>query len=380
MIKQLAATAAAIFSFATAHAAPPSPPVAAVHPVITDYYGSKVIDNYRWMEAPDSPALAAYMQGQNATTRAILDSIPGRAPLLAQITAASNRASFVEGMIIANGKYFYLSNTPGENTAKLYLRDPATGHTILLADPDKFGAKGAAEAINFFQPSQDGRYVAYGVSAGGSEAATLRVIDTATLKDQGVAIARVDGDNDEFLPVWWLPDDSFAYYQLQKLAPGEDPADFYLKSRVWLHRLGQNPDGAGDSAVFGYNVDKTVAVAPDQDALVMTFPGCAYGFGVLTENESNNVIDAIYTTPIAALQAGKPVWTPLAAKSGQHHRLRRRRQPAVPAHLQGRAALQDPRNRPRRAQSRPGKNRGRAKRQGHQQPRRRQGRALRQQL
>ncbi|OYV41063.1 MAG: hypothetical protein B7Z81_01400 [Acidocella sp. 20-61-6] len=317
MLKKYLAVVPVLFACHAAAAAqlPPKPAAAPIHPVTTVYWGTPVTDDYRWMEAPGSQPLAAYEKRENNYTRNILDSMPGRAALLRDITADSNLTSSTDGLILAGGKYFYLQARPGENTAKLYMRDPATGVTRLLADPDKFGKPGSAEAINFFNPSFDGKYVAYGVSAGGSEAATLRVLDTATGKDEGVAITRVEGDNSEFLPVWWLPDDSFAYYRLQKLGPKDAPTEFFLKSRVWLHRLGQNPDGEGDTPLFGYQVDKSVAVAPDQDALVMAFPGCAYAFGVLTENESNNVIDAIYETPIAALEAGKPVWRQVADKA-----------------------------------------------------------------
>lgn len=307
--------AAFCLAASAAFAAPSAPPVAAIHPVVTNYYGTSVTDNYRWMEAPNNPALTAYMKGQNNYARAMLDSLPGRAALLKDITTDNNLGSGVDSFITAGGRYFYVQTLPGQNSGKLYMRDPISGKATLLIDPDKFGAPGSAQAINFFQPSQDGKYVAYGVSAGGSESATLRVMETATGKDQGVAIDRVDGDNDEFLPVWWLPDDSFAYYRLQKLAAGEAASDFYLKSRVWLHHLGQNSSGDGDAPVFGYNVDPTVKVAPDQDALVMTVPGCDEAFGLLVENESNNVIDAIYTSPIAALAAGKPVWTQIVTKS-----------------------------------------------------------------
>ncbi len=131
--------------------------------------------------------------------------------MLRDLAADGNLASSVGVPIIAGGRYFFLESEPGQNTAKLYMRDAATGTMKMLINPDSFGPKGQAEAINFFQPSQDGKYVAYGVSGGGSENATLRVLDTVTGKDEGVAITRVDGDNDEFLPVWWLPDDSFAY-------------------------------------------------------------------------------------------------------------------------------------------------------------------------
>jgi prolyl oligopeptidase len=290
-------------------------PVAAVKPVVTNYYGTPVTDDYRWMEATPNPALAAYEKGQNAHTRAALDSIPGRAKLLADIAADSNLTSYIDALISMAGRDFYTQVAPGQNTAKLYMRDEKTGAVKRLIDPDTFGKPGQAEAINFFQPSQDGRYVAYGVSEGGSEADTLRVIDTATLKDQGVAIDRVEGDNDEFLPAWWLPDGTLAYYREQKLSAADDATGHFERSRVFLHHLGQNPNGDGDRAVFGDTVDPAVHIGKDQDSLIETIPGCAYAFGVNTENESSNVIDAIYITPVAALEAGKPVWTQIVQKS-----------------------------------------------------------------
>jgi len=293
-----------------------APPAATVQPVITDYYGTRVVDDYRWMETPGSRPLAAWMRSQNDYTRSLLDAIPGRTALLREITAASNSITQTGSLLRAGGRDFYLQIAPGQNTAKLYVRDETTGRTRLLVNPDRFGAPGTPEAINYFQPSQDGHYVAYGVSAGGSEAATMRVIDTASGRDLGIAIDRCWGDNDEFQPVWWLPDGkSFVYYRLQKLSATDPPSAFFLKSRVYLHHLGSDPRGNGDVALFGYAVTPSVPVAPDQDAMVATVPGSPFAFGVLTENESSNVIDAIYISPLAAVAAGRPVWTKLAGKS-----------------------------------------------------------------
>ncbi len=317
MTKCLFSAAALLLSTSLAQAAPTSQlqPIAAIRPVVTNYWGTDVTDNYRWMEADENPELAAYEKGQNAHTRALLQSIPGRAKLLAEIAHDSNLTSYTDGLISMAGLDFYTQVAPGQNTAKLYMRDDKTGTVNLLIDPDKFGKPGQAEAINFFQPSMDGKYIAYGISEGGSEADTLRVMETATLKDQGVAIDRVEGDNDEFLPAWWLPDGTLAYYREQKLTPAEDATGHFEKSRVFLHHLGQNPNGDGDIAVFGDTTDPAIHIDKDQDSLIETIPGCAYAFGVNTENESNNVIDAIYITPVAALEAGKPAWTQIVQKS-----------------------------------------------------------------
>jgi prolyl oligopeptidase len=294
-----------------AHAAPP---VAPVIPVTTDYYGTQVTDDYRWMEA-GGPKLSAYEHGQNDYTRQKLQAIPGRAALLKDISADSNLTSSTQVVIIAAGKYFYQQTLPGQNTAKIYVRDVAGGPAKLLIDPDKFGKAGQSLAVNFFSPSADGKYLAYGVSEGGSEADTLRIMDIATGADEGVSISRVQGDNFEFLPVSWLPDDQLAYYRMQQLGANTPATAFFEKSRVYVHKIGTNPNGDGDTPIFGYQVAANAPALPDQDAVVMAFPGSNYAFGILNENESSNVIDAIYVSPIAAVEAGKPVWTKLAGKS-----------------------------------------------------------------
>lgn len=291
-------------------------PVAPVHPVTNIYWGTPVVDDYRWMEKPGSKRLAAWMKAQNAYTRALLASMPGHEPLLRKIERASRSTARTGPLIRAGGDDFYLQTGAGQNTAKLYVRVEKSGATRLLVDPNRFGTRAVPAAVNFFQPSNDGRYVAYGVSLAGSEAATLRVIDTASGRDLGIAINRVEGDNSEFLPVWWLPDGrSFAYYRLQHLTQADPPSAFFQKSRVFLHRLGEHPHGNGDTPLFGYGVTPAVHVGLDQDALVVTVPGSPYAFGVLTENESADLIDAIYASPVKAVMAGKPVWTKLVGKS-----------------------------------------------------------------
>ena len=65
--------------------APPSQPIAAVKPVTDDYFGTKVVDPYRYMENLKDPEVQAWFAGQNDYTRAVLANIPGRAQLLARI-------------------------------------------------------------------------------------------------------------------------------------------------------------------------------------------------------------------------------------------------------------------------------------------------------
>ena len=54
-----------------------SPPAARVEAVTDTYYGTTIVDPYRWMEE-DSIALLDWMRAQDAYTCAVLDRIPGR--------------------------------------------------------------------------------------------------------------------------------------------------------------------------------------------------------------------------------------------------------------------------------------------------------------
>ena len=294
---------------------PTPPPPAAIHPVITDYFGTKVTDDYRWMEAPKSPALAAYMRVQANYTREMLARIPGRARLAAEVAKLSNVDTNVYWFSEAGGKYFYMKIGPGQNVADLYVRNGLAGPEKKLIDPMHFSKGGVPQALNYYQPSNDGKYVAYGVSGGGSENAVLRVIDVATGRDMRVAITRVEGENGEFQPVYWAPDNrSFFYYRLQHLGKHANPNGHFLKSRVYLHVLGKDDGGAADTPVFGFGVHKSVPVAPDQDSVVITFPGSPYAFGVLTQNESSNLINDIYAAKLGDIVAGHARWRKVVGK------------------------------------------------------------------
>ena len=61
-----------------------------VRPVTEDYFGTKVVDPYRWLENTSDPEVIAWMKAQNDYTRAVLARIPGRDELLARIKSLDN--------------------------------------------------------------------------------------------------------------------------------------------------------------------------------------------------------------------------------------------------------------------------------------------------
>src|SRR5215469_5359994 len=69
---------------------PNSPPVAPVENVTNSYFGTAVVDPYRYMEDLSASKMVAWMKAQNDYTHSQLDRIPGRASLLARIQELDN--------------------------------------------------------------------------------------------------------------------------------------------------------------------------------------------------------------------------------------------------------------------------------------------------
>jgi prolyl oligopeptidase len=288
---------------AAADAAPNALPLAPVRPVTDEYFGTKVVDPYRYMENLKDPQVEAWFKAQNEYTRAILAHIPGRNGLLAKIKqldeSAPARVSDVRRL--PSGRYFYQKRLASENVPKIYMRDGLAGEEKLLVDPTTFAKSGGPHySINYYAPSFDGHYVAFGVSPAGSEDAVLHVVDTTTGKETGDVIDRAQFGNPS-----WLPDGrSFVYNRLQKLGPDAAPTDRYLKSRAYLHVLGRDADK--DKVVFGYEVSPGIAVKPEDIPFAVTAPGTSYAGAVIAHGVQNEI--TLYAAPLASLDKPNIPW------------------------------------------------------------------------
>ncbi len=196
------------------------PPVAPVRPVTTDYFGTKVVDNYRYMEDLANPDVKAWMKAQADYTRAKLDAIPARKPLLDRIHALLNADVRRGGFVRRGDRYFYEVFEPGAQLPKLFYRDGLKGEEHLLLDPGAMG-KGTDThyALDYFAPSWDGKLLAYGLSVGGSEKSVLHVMD---VKTGAVQAESIDRTSDSL--VSWRPDNrSFFYLRYGKPVPACRP-------------------------------------------------------------------------------------------------------------------------------------------------------------
>ena len=276
-------------------------PTTPIHEVTENYFGTKVRDPYRWLENTTDAQVVAWMKAQNDFTRATLANIPGRDQLMTRIKALDNAGTVVSALQVWGGRYFYFKTEPGSDNRKLYVRDKQDAPDRLLVDTEKLTtADGKHFSIDYFQPSLDGKYVAYGVSPGGSEESILHVIESATGKVLSDTIDRA-----QFGQPTSLPDGSFFYTRTQKLAADAPPTAKFQKLRCYHHVLGADPDK--EVAIFGYQVSPEVKVTEDDFPVLAYSPGAPKHLVGLVIHGVKRELD-LYATAFKDSVSEKTAW------------------------------------------------------------------------
>lgn len=202
--------------------------------VVDDFFGVKIADPYRWLEDEDSADTQAWIKAENKLTFDYLDSLPMRDKLVERMTKLFNferyGIPFEEG-----GKYFYTHNDGLQNQSVLFVADSLDGEPRVLIDPNTFTADGT-QALSGYTVSPDGRYIAYGVSDGGSDWKVWYVMDIDTGEKLADEIRHT-----KFSGVSWDRDSSGFYYSRYPLAAdGSD--DDQASLIVYHHTLGETQE------------------------------------------------------------------------------------------------------------------------------------------
>ncbi len=281
---------------------PAPPPVPSPQPTTDVYFGTSVTDPYRYFENMKDPVVVNFFKTENAYARSVLAKLGApRQRLFDRIKVLDNAGVSVSSVVRDGDRYFYEKLKPGENSEKLYVRE-ANGTERVLVDPEKLASAGKHYTINYFLPSLDGSYVAYGISEGGSEASVIHVVETATGTILPDAIDRA-----YFVGATsWLPDGkSFYYVRFPELKPGEPEVDKETRAVNYLHILGRNPDR--DVPVFGYGVNPKVTFETTDFPIVAYSPASKHTIGYVVHGVKNEVV--VYSTPATALTSGDVPWT-----------------------------------------------------------------------
>ena len=222
------------------------PPKAAVQPVAETLHGRWIVDKYRWLEDGTSPQTKAWVTDELTYTRQVLDPLPGRAEIGKRLTQLLSVGS-INAPQIAGSSFFYTKREGLQNQPVLYARESINGTDRVLLDVNALAADGTI-ALDWWYPSEDGKYIAYGTSASGSEISTLYVLETATGKLLPDSIERTRASS-----LAWSPDSSgFFYTRLPKKGDVAEGQEMYNR-HVFYHALGAEP--AKDVLIFGEGRD-----------------------------------------------------------------------------------------------------------------------------
>src|SRR5581483_444480 len=213
----------------------PKLPVAGRVLVEEALHGRSIRDPYRWLEDSDSPETQQFVRDQLAYTRSVLDPLPGREDIHRRLTELLAIGTI--GTPQVGGKYFFYTRREGEqNQPVLLVREGLHGSDRVLINPNQLAADGTV-ALDWWYPTHDGQFVAYGISQGGSEVSTLEIIETATGEPLSDRIERTRAAS----LAWTLDNSGFYYTRYPK--PGEVPTgqEAYYR-RVFYHALGNAPE------------------------------------------------------------------------------------------------------------------------------------------
>ncbi|HEY2412034.1 MAG TPA: S9 family peptidase, partial [Pirellulaceae bacterium] len=235
---------------------------------VDDYHGVKVADPYRWLEADvrESPEVAAWVEKQNDVARAYLDAIPQRPQIARRLTEIWNYERY-SAPRQRGGRYFFLKNDGLQNQAVLYVADKFDADGRVLIDPNTWSKDGTI-ALAHFEPSKDGKLLAYARAEAGSDWQTIYLldVDTGKLRPDALKWARF-GDLD-----WKLDGSGFYYSRYPEPDAGAQFQAAAKNQMVCFHRLGD--DQSKDTLIYARpdEPDRTFDVAPTDDGqfLVLT--------------------------------------------------------------------------------------------------------------
>lgn len=224
-------------------------PVAKKVPTERTHHGDTVMDPYEWLRDKENPEVVAYLEGQNAYTKAqTADLADLRETLFGEIKSRTQETDM--SVPIRRGDYWYFVRTIEGKPYPLSCRVPASaddGWTPPTVEPGvmlpgeqvMLDSNAEAEGHDFFSlgaasVSDDGDLLAYAVDTVGDERYTLRFKDLRSGELLPDVIEKVAAG------AVWSNDGRYVFY--------ETVDEAWRPDTVWRHELGT--DRAADVQVY----------------------------------------------------------------------------------------------------------------------------------
>ena len=209
-------------------------------PVVDSYFGTEIIDNYRWLEDDKSNETKAWVKAENKVTFNYLEQIPYREKLKNRLSELWNYEKI--GTPFIEGDYTYFSKNDGLQNQNVVYRTKENSDTEVFLDPNTFSKDGTTSlgALSF---SEDGKILAYSISEGGSDWRKIIIIDVVTKTQKEAVLVDV-----KFSGISWYKNEGF-YYSSYDKPDGSELSAKTDQHKLYYHKLGTSQKE--DVVIFG---------------------------------------------------------------------------------------------------------------------------------
>lgn len=275
-------------------------------PITDEYFGTKIVDEYRNLENLESPSTKEWMKTQTDYANSVLNQIPKRKFYLDKRLEFDKRQGYsVSNLNITNNdKYFYLKKSGNEKIAKLYYREGFAGKEELLYNPANYkdNEENHEFVINYISPDITGDKVAIAMAEKGRELAEVIIMDVDKKKILSEVITNTMPAN--IGGIKWLDDNSGFFYTY---FPNTDPKsqNFYKNTQAILYKIGTDPKELIN--VFSSKNNPELKI-DEKKAPIILDSNDKYYVGMLLDN---NYYRQTFIISKQDLLLGKKTWKPL---------------------------------------------------------------------
>jgi prolyl oligopeptidase len=203
-------------------------------PQVDNYHGTVVADPYRALEDPDSEETKAWVEAQNQVTFGYLEEISAREKIQQRLTKLWDYEKY--GIPFQEGdRYFYFKNDGLQNQSVLYTLATLDAEPRVLLDPNQLSPDGTV-ALAGLAISENGQYLAYGLSTSGSDWQEWKVRQIETGEDLEDHLQWI-----KFSGASWTKDaQGFFYSRYDEPQEKTKLEDINYYQKLYYHKLGTN--------------------------------------------------------------------------------------------------------------------------------------------
>lgn len=206
--------------------------------IVDDFHGTKISDVYRWLEDPDSDETIAFVNEQNKISQPFLENCAEWKKINEKLTKLWNYPKYTCPSREGDYYYFY-KNTGLQNQSVLYQQKTLDSEPTEFLDPNKLSEDGTI-ALTKTAFSDNGKFLAYGLSESGSDWVKIKIKNVETQSDFEEILEKI-----KFSSIAWTKDNKGFFYSRYADQEGKTDGSETKQcenQKLYYHRIGESQD------------------------------------------------------------------------------------------------------------------------------------------